>query len=288
MAKTLFSIIITSYNQRNSIRNAVDSALAQGYAGREVIVVDDGSTDGSPAILAGYGDAIQLVKHARNQGVCEARNAGAFQAVGEYLVFLDGDDILKPWALTVYGRIVEAFRPKLILSSLSLFQGPAPVLDPDTPPEIEIVRYDNLAEKDRSCRMSGSALVIEYQTFHKVDGWTRHFGLMEDYDLTVKLAYSGRAIQILAPSLVLYRIHMTNMGHNIHGLIPGCLKLAAADRSRNYYFARSRRLVPCPLIGGPALMVVRRAWRAGLYAEGLKLCCARMIMSPSVPDRNVP
>jgi glycosyltransferase involved in cell wall biosynthesis len=271
MAKTLFSIIITSYNQRDFIRDSVESALSQHHSCREVIVVDDGSTDGSLAILEGYGNAIQLVKHERNQGMCEARNDGASKAVGEYLVFLDGDDILKPWALTVYGRIVDACRPKVILGLLSMFQGTPPVFDQKLPREIEIVRYDNLVEKDRSVGSGGTFLVIEYQTFREVDGWNRDSGLMENYDLAARLAFSGRAVQILAPSLILYRIHTTNTSHNIRGLITGCLKLLAADRSNKYSVARRRRFVPCPLIGGPALMVVRRALRAGLYADGLKL-----------------
>lgn len=270
MAKTQFSIIITSCNQRNFIRNALDSALAQHHSCREVIVVDDGSTDGSLAILEGYGDAIQLVKHERNQGVCQARNAGASQAAGEYLVFLDGDDILKPWALAVYGRIVEAYSPKLILSRFSKFRGTPPILDPSIPREIEIVGYDHLVEKDRPAPSGGTCLVIEHQTFWEVDGWTPDFGPMEDYDLAVKLAYAGQAVQILAPSLVLYRIHTTNASHDIRGLIRGCLKLLSADRSNKHSGAR-RRLLPCPLIGGPALMVVNRALRAGLYADGLKL-----------------
>ncbi len=271
MAKTHFSIIITSYNQRSFIRDAVDSALSQDDSRREVIVVDDGSTDGSLAILEGYGDAIRLVKNERNQGRSGARNAGASRAVGEYLVFLDGDDILRPWALTLYGRVINECRPKLILSSLQVFQGTPPVVNSATPAEFEMVRYNNLVEKDRSSRMSGSALVIEHQIFRQVDGWTRDFGLMEDYDLTVKLAYSGRAVQILAPSPVLYRVHANNSNHHVRGMIAGSLRLVAADRSRAYYFARSRRSVPCLLIGGPVLMVVGRALRAGLYADALKL-----------------
>lgn len=59
MSKTLFSIIVTSYNHGNFICDAVGSALSQHHICREVIVVDDASTDGSLAMLEGYGDAIQ-------------------------------------------------------------------------------------------------------------------------------------------------------------------------------------------------------------------------------------
>src|ERR1035438_8945093 len=109
-----FSIIITSFKQRDFIRDAVASALAQSSPGKEVILVDDGSNDGSADILAKYGDTIKLKVLERNEGPSAARNWGASLARGEFLVFLDGDDVLLPWALEVHARIIELKSPKLI------------------------------------------------------------------------------------------------------------------------------------------------------------------------------
>src|SRR5206468_9702625 len=97
-AMPLFSIIITSHNQANFIRNAVGSALAQTYADKEIIVVDDASSDGSQQTLEEYGDAIRLKKLDTNVGASRARNFGTAMAEGQFLVFLDGDDLLLPWA----------------------------------------------------------------------------------------------------------------------------------------------------------------------------------------------
>ncbi len=94
-----FSIIITCYNQRDYIGDAVKSAISQGDQLKEVIVVDDASSDGSPEVLSQYAEAIQVIEFPRNRGAPEARNRGAASAQGEYLVFLDGDDVLLPWAL---------------------------------------------------------------------------------------------------------------------------------------------------------------------------------------------
>src|SRR5437660_1302309 len=94
-----FSIIITSHNQANFIRDAVESALAQLHGPNEVIVVDDASNDGSQAILEEYGERVRLVRLQKNVGAGSARNAGIAAANGEFLVFLDGDDVLLPWAL---------------------------------------------------------------------------------------------------------------------------------------------------------------------------------------------
>jgi glycosyltransferase involved in cell wall biosynthesis len=94
-----FSIIVTFHNQRQFIKDALDSALSQQKAEFEVIVVDDASVDGSQETLKQYGDAIRLLCLQENVGASAARNRGAAAATGEYLVFLDGDDAFLPWAL---------------------------------------------------------------------------------------------------------------------------------------------------------------------------------------------
>src|SRR5262245_26318696 len=94
-----FSIIITCCNRRNSIQAAIQSALAQPSHLREIIAVDDGSSDGSTEILAQYANSIQTLRLPVSQGANESGNAGAALAKGEYLTFLDGADTLAPWAL---------------------------------------------------------------------------------------------------------------------------------------------------------------------------------------------
>src|SRR5262245_61984222 len=101
MKRVRYSIIITCYNQRDFIREAVDSSLNQG-GDTELIVVDDGSTDGSRQILRDYGRQINLALMPANGGAPRSRNFGASVAQGEYLIFLDGDDVLMPHALRVY------------------------------------------------------------------------------------------------------------------------------------------------------------------------------------------
>src|SRR5215470_7809890 len=86
------SVVITTFNQAPYIREAVEAALQQTYPSREVVVVDDGSTDETPAILAPYRHAITYIRQP-NQGVAGARNTGVRHARGELVAFLDGDDL---------------------------------------------------------------------------------------------------------------------------------------------------------------------------------------------------
>ena len=133
------SVIIPTYNRAATLRRAVDSVLRQRplVGARvdtrpaltyEVLVVDDGSTDGSLEVLWEYRDRIQLLTFSQNRGAIAARNHVAGHAQGEYLVFLDGDDILMPWALNVYETLILKRKPKVILGQTVWFTGSVPEL----------------------------------------------------------------------------------------------------------------------------------------------------------------
>lgn len=91
----LVSIVICNYNYGRFLARAIESALAQTYANAEVIVVDDGSTDQSPQVIAGFADRIRSVSQ-RNEGQVGAYNRGFVEARGDVVVFLDADDMLDP------------------------------------------------------------------------------------------------------------------------------------------------------------------------------------------------
>src|SRR3954470_1810603 len=86
------SVIIPTYNYARYLPQAIDSALGQTHAPLEVIVVDDGSTDDTPRVLEAYASRIRVIRQA-NQGAGAARNAGIAAARGEYVAFLDSDDL---------------------------------------------------------------------------------------------------------------------------------------------------------------------------------------------------
>ena len=92
------SIIIPCFNAAATIGEAIASALAQCGPGGEILVVDDGSTDRSLAIARGFGPGVRVVT-GPNRGVSAARNRGIAETAGEWLVFLDADDLLLPETL---------------------------------------------------------------------------------------------------------------------------------------------------------------------------------------------
>src|SRR5207249_11176371 len=95
MMNKMVSVVIATYNCRRYVGEAVESALAQSYQPIEVIVVDDGSTDGTAEELRPFKDRIRYLVQA-NQGPAAARNHGIRAARGEYVAFLDADDLWAP------------------------------------------------------------------------------------------------------------------------------------------------------------------------------------------------
>src|ERR1700736_5743347 len=169
-----FSVIITCHNQALFIEDAVNSAFSQTYKAREVIVVDDASSDNSVDILKAFGNSLRLICATENIGANAARNLGASVASGDYLVFLDGDDLLSPWALSTYKRAISATQAPILLTRLFFFEGAQPPETRETPKEITFVEYENLIQKDRMHRASASATVVNRTTFQQVGGLPRH------------------------------------------------------------------------------------------------------------------
>ena len=120
----LVSIIIPCYNRADIVNETIDSVLAQTYEKFEIILVDDGSTDNTSEVICAYEDRRIRYFHQANGGLSAARNAGLSVAEGEFIAFLDSDDIWLDWKLNAQ---VEIFRRHaevgLIWSDMSTFTG---------------------------------------------------------------------------------------------------------------------------------------------------------------------
>ena len=136
------SIVINNYNYGRYLKDAIDSALNQTEPAREIVVVDDGSTDDSRAIIEGYGDAIFPVFQ-ENGGQRKAYNSGFRAASGELILFLDADDILDSTVVEEISREWKAGASKLhfplrVASSVSE-DGSLPIIPQDGLPEGDIL-----------------------------------------------------------------------------------------------------------------------------------------------------
>ena len=106
--KPTVSVVMPVYNSARFLREAIDSVLAQSFTDFELVLVDDGSTDGSAAIMDGYSDPrIRVVKQDRNRGLVAALNTGLDHAHGTFIARMDGDDVMVPQRLAVQVRFLE-------------------------------------------------------------------------------------------------------------------------------------------------------------------------------------
>jgi len=277
-----FSVVITCHNQAQFIAEAVTSALSQTFSDREVIIVDDASTDASAEILDKYESGIRLRKLQENVGANRARNLGAQIAIGDYLVFLDGDDLLLPWALEMYARILSHQQVPVIISNLRWFEGAAPqVRAEEFPAEIKFVSYETILSKDRPHRPSASALVVNRHSFREAQGWTDGMFPMDDFDILVKLSSLGRAVQILSPPATSYRVHASNSIHNIAPFIREFHRVIQKVKRREYACVRIYPLQSRAFLGGPTLFWSKRAFQHGFYLSALHLLASgsRMVLA---------
>ena len=105
--RPLVSVVVTTYNQAPYIGQTLESVLSQRYEPAEVIVVDDGSTDGTRKVVEQYGDRV-VPTFQTNRGVAASRNTGVQMAKGDLIAFLDGDDRWDPEMLAVQVRVAQS------------------------------------------------------------------------------------------------------------------------------------------------------------------------------------
>jgi len=105
----MFSVIVPCYNSKSYVRKCIDSILAQSYHNFEIILIDDGSTDGTAQILDDYATVYSYIHayHFENSGVSYSRRRGIALATGDYLIFVDSDDTINPQLLHELSLAVE-------------------------------------------------------------------------------------------------------------------------------------------------------------------------------------
>lgn len=219
----LVSVITASYNMGKYVGLAVDSVLAQDYPALEIIVVDDGSTDDTSAVLAKYRDdpRVNLIRQ-ENAGQTVAKNRGVQSARGEYIAFCDADNL---WLPNKLSRQMEFFNDH---GNLAVVYGDISLIDADGRPlpTTQARRY--------SGKITGRLLVDNFVTFNTAVvskqvmtavGWfdeSLRMGI--DYDLWLRISVDHTFLYLAEP-LVLYRIWGGQMSNKQEERLSHCFKL---------------------------------------------------------------
>lgn len=207
MAK--ISIVIPSYNQADYLPDAIESCYNQSLTPHEIIIVDDGSTDGSLEIAERYKfskyplieSPVKVIKQV-NKGLPSARNSGIMSATGDYVMFLDADDILKENALERIHEEIMATNADIIAPSFKEFgKSNRDVI-------LQGFEMQHLKEANRL----GYFCAVRRSALHEVGGYNPKMKWgYEDWDLWFDLFKRGKSIAIIQEVLVLYRVKEKSM-----------------------------------------------------------------------------
>jgi glycosyltransferase involved in cell wall biosynthesis len=205
------SAVIITYNRARYLRDAIESARGQTFGDVELIVVDDGSTDETPAVVAQYGDAIRYVRR-RHEGKAAARNIAVQVAQGELIAFCDSDDCWYPDRLERQLQALErAPRVGMIHGQVDIVDSAQRLLPDETAAHCEIFRAAHrrgatYAGYASECRCLSSTVLIKRAVFEKVGLYDRELAI-EDYDFYLRLLLDFEVMFMDEPPLAKHRVH---------------------------------------------------------------------------------
>ena len=271
-----FSVLIAVYNRREYIKQAIDSVLSQTFTNYELIVVDDGSTDGTTEVLKSYGARIHVIQQ-QNRGPEVARNTGAVVAKGEYIALLDSEDFFFPSALATYDRVIRAFdSPPLIVASQLYYRNAEPIpAQPQSTGPIEVLKCKDYLAKPVPLGWISSLHVVQKSAYVQIGGFRNsaaHTWRGETCDYILKLGTRGPCIIIRKPHTVAHRLHEANSVWSLEQHAEGMLGVARSERQGIYPGGLKRRWERYALIGGRcSTHAANNCWRGGQRKLALRL-----------------
>jgi glycosyltransferase involved in cell wall biosynthesis len=203
------SVIIPAFNAELFIADTIRSALAQTHSDVEIIVVDDGSTDGTLERLQAFSSRV-IIQRQPNSGVAAARNSGAAVATGEWLAFLDADDLWLPNKLE--RQLACARSPMVYTDRYNIgARGGLPAIQSQSTPMYDGDLFLPLLLEGNF--ITASSVLLRRDVFADLEGFCEELHGTEDWDLWVRLA-AGLEIDFLREPLVQYRFHEKGISRN--------------------------------------------------------------------------
>jgi glycosyltransferase involved in cell wall biosynthesis len=208
MGKELISVVIPNYNHAHFLGDAIRSALAQTYTAVEIIVVDDGSTDDSRALVESFGARVRYLWQA-NRGLSGARNTGIMAAQGEYIALLDADDFWEPnYLATVHALLAVDPTLGAVYTGQQFVNSQGEAL---SQPSVATVGRDQLYDRLLDGEFfAPSAVLVRRSCFTTVGLFDESLRASEDWDMWLRVAHAYPFAGIAQP-LLNYRVHGNNM-----------------------------------------------------------------------------
>ena len=239
-----FSVVIPSYNRSAWLVAALESVFAQTEPPFEIIVADDGSTDDTLAVLEKYAGRVKALTQC-NAGPAAARNLGIGAATGDYIAFLDSDDLWFPWTLALFREVIEKH------AQPAMIEGAHVEFDTEqAPPKPEVVssQLSTLNSQPSSDYLASprvtlwpSGTVIRTEVLKAAGGFTPHAFNAEDCDLWLRLGTERGFVHIAQPPVFAYRRHPASAVSSLEKSTRGIMAMIECEARGGYPGGDARR-----------------------------------------------
>ncbi len=223
--ESLVSVIIPVYNGEKYLSEAIESVLAQSYGNKEVVVIDDGSTDGTAEVVSRYSPTVRYC-YQPNAGTGTARNHGVEEARGDFFSFLDADDLWMPDKLRLqmaaFGDNPET---EIVFGHVKQFYSP----DLDEAAKSKILCPDEVVPG-----YLPYAMVIKRAAFFRVGMFETNWRVGQDVSWIMRAREQGLRMLMLPDLIYMRRLHKSNKGITHRQFINDRVRIlkAALDRRR--------------------------------------------------------
>jgi glycosyltransferase involved in cell wall biosynthesis/peptidoglycan/xylan/chitin deacetylase (PgdA/CDA1 family) len=220
-AGPLVSVVIPCFRQARFLGEAIESALRQTYACVEIVVVDDGSPDNTASVAARY-PGVRYLRQA-NAGLSAARNAGLAASRGEFVLFLDADDRLRPEAVRAgLDALLDQPECGLAVGAHQVVAFDGTPLATDAPRYVEKEHYRELLRLRVDC--IPSSVLFRREALDRVGGFDLNESAAADLDICLRVARE-RPIRCHHEVVVDYRRHGGNMTHDFELMLSSALRV---------------------------------------------------------------
>lgn len=208
------SVIIPAFNSMAFLAKALDSVFRQTFSDFEVIVVDDGSTDGTASYLNSLDyQNVRLISQS-NQGVSAARNTGIQAARGEYLAFLDADDVWEASKLEKQVNFLDNHQDiGIVGAKITLIDSEGQLIRKLDIPHNQRITMEDLLKYD--CLLCGSTPLVRRVCFEHAGLFDTELSFAEDWEMWIRISLRNQ-IFVLQEHLVYYRQHNSSASKNAH------------------------------------------------------------------------
>jgi len=278
----LFSVIVPTFNRAHLLFGTLESVFGQTFTDFEIIVVDDGSTDGTMKYLRSLGKDVRVFQQS-NRGAGPARNLGARHAHGRYLAFLDSDDLWFPWTLQVYHDVIRGHQePSFIVGKPHVFSDKLELDKVASSAAQDEWFVDYLASGDQWRWWGASSFIVRRDAFEAVGGFTEEWVNAEDTDLTLRMGVAPGFVQITAPVTFAFREHAASVSKDHKRLLAGTWSRVRAERGGRYPGGKVRAKDRRRILTRHVRPVTLGCLRQGLRREAWSLYIATFVWNASL------